>query len=173
MKHWVFRKGFRIYEKDNVSLDFSDTHGHVYFRVLDEGKGDRYQVKIQDNLKEFCDCYHGLTNGVNGDRCPHKVAVNHFINFDIIRGDISTDLVKKTGFTSEEVIYKPKANNELSAQEKKVLRDTLSCEVCGSDDDINLHRIKRKGLYVLRNVMPLCGDCHRKIHSKEKGHTNK
>lgn len=49
----------------------------------------------------------------------------------------------------------------------------LSCELCGADDDLNLHRIKRKGPYVLRNVMPICGDCHRKIHSKEKGHTNK
>lgn len=173
MKHWIYRKAFRIYEKGNVKLDFSDRFGHTYFKVYDHEKEKNFRVKIHENLEEHCDCYHGLTNGVNGDRCPHKIAVNHFINYDIIRGDISTDLVKKSGLTSEEELDRPQADDELSSKEKKMLREMLSCEICGSDSDINLHRLNRKGLYVLRNIMPLCGDCHRRIHGKEKGHINK
>lgn len=156
-----------------MELDFSDKFGNVYFRVNDKEKESSFRVKIGEDLQEYCDCKHGLTNGVNGDRCPHKLAVNHFVNYDIIKGDLSTDLVKKSGLTSEEMIESQDADNELSSKQKKVLRDIMSCEVCGEDSNINLHRINRKGLYVLRNIMPICADCHRQIHGKEKGHTNK
>jgi len=173
MKHWVFTKAERLYQSGSVRFKFTDREGNSYFSVLDEeADTEEHIVKIGDELDEYCDCMFGVTQSVNGKRCPHIVAVNLFIQRDIINGDLSKSYLLE-GDSKNEDVDSEIEKDELSSQEKKELRSILSCELCGADDDLNLHRIKRKGPYVLRNVMPVCGDCHRKIHSKEKGHTNK
>lgn len=173
MKHWVFRKGKRLYENGSVRFKFTDRQGNSYFSVLDdEADKEKHLVKYGQELKEFCDCYFGVTDGVNGKRCPHMVAVNLFIQKDIIDGELSTSYILE-GSAREADVSSEVESRELSSKQKQDLRETLSCEFCGADDRINLHRINRKGLYVLRNIMPVCEECHRKIHSKEKGHTNK
>lgn len=174
MKAWIYSKALRLYNEKNINYEFIDREGNVYFSVLDEeSEVDEHTVKVSEGLSCFCDCFHGVTDGVNGNRCPHKLAVDLFVFFEFIEGDLSRSYVFKKGDREEREIDEVSADNELSKREKKCLRDMLSCEICGSNDDMNLHRINRKGLYVLRNIMPICGSCHRKIHSHEEGHTSK
>ena len=163
VKQWVYEKAVELYEDEKVEFDFTDRQGKAHFLVEDDRE---YIVQVDDNLKYYCDCSFGVGQGVNGARCTHQVAVETWcimkagkgtFNFQVFRKDRETRNVEKEG------------REELSSQQKKVLRELLDCEMCG-EDKVQLHRIKRQGPYQLRNIMPLCDKCHKRIHGKEKGH---
>lgn len=64
-------------------------------------------------------------------------------------------------------------NEELTEAQKEGLKKLIGkCEMCSRVNDLHVHRVKRgyqKGMYVLRNVMILCGSCHRMVHCNEPG----
>jgi len=44
------------------------------------------------------------------------------------------------------------------------------CEMCGSKEDLQIHRIKRGnvgGEYIPSNCKVLCKKCHRRVHENE------
>jgi len=59
----------------------------------------------------------------------------------------------------------------LSERQKQKLKEAIGiCEMCGSSSNIVIHRIRRAnqgGEYTLRNLMVICEDCHKQIHSRE------
>ncbi len=61
----------------------------------------------------------------------------------------------------------------LSKNKADLLRKFVDykCEQCGQIDKIlHCHRINRgyrEGKYILRNIILLCKECHKKIHSGE------
>ena len=63
----------------------------------------------------------------------------------------------------------------ISPKKKRLLIEFVEnkCELCKKDfenKDLEIHRIKRgnsNGKYILRNVMVLCSECHKIIHSNE------
>ena len=60
---------------------------------------------------------------------------------------------------------------KLSEKKKQILKDFVDgkCEICkNKSEKLNIHRIKRGADYQnLRNLMVICNDCHKKIHSME------
>jgi len=63
----------------------------------------------------------------------------------------------------------------ITKHEKEVLsemvrREVGGCERCGRNVKLVPHRIKRGnagGLYIPRNIMMVCEDCHKEFHCKE------
>lgn len=168
VKTWVYEKGLNLYEEGKVEHQFTSPHGKAHFRVWDN-ESDIPLVQVTDDLESQCDCQFGVSTGVKGKKCPHEIAVDLFLILKAVKGDYALEM-----FESDKEARKiTNDKNELSSREKKVLRDALSCERCGSENQLNLHRINRQGQYVLRNIMPLCKECHKDIHGKEKGHINR
>lgn len=167
VKTWVYENGVDLYEAGKVEHKFTDRHGTSHFVVWDDEEDNIPRVKVNEMLKTNCDCLFGVTSGVNGSRCPHEIAVDLFMVLKGVKGDFALEMFERDESAPE---MKKNNKNELNEGQKKVLRDLLSCEICGSDQDMNLHRINRQGPYVLRNIMPLCDKHHKQLHSKEKGH---
>jgi len=170
VKTWVYEQGIELYEAGKVEHEFTTPHGKAHFRVWDGDKDHIPMVQVTDDLESQCDCSFGLSTGVKGKKCPHEIAVDLFIILKGIKGDYCLEF-----FQADKQARKMQGQerNELTGNEKSVLRDMLSCERCGESSELNLHRINRQGPYILRNIMPLCASCHRKIHGKEKGHINR
>jgi len=62
----------------------------------------------------------------------------------------------------------------LTETKKRKIKDLIGeCKLCGSTENLELHRIKRKGEYYINNLYVLCDNCHREIHGKEKGTVNR
>jgi hypothetical protein len=63
---------------------------------------------------------------------------------------------------------------KLSERQKELLREFCGfcCEGCHKHENevgtLQFHRIKRGGLYELRNIKLLCKKCHKLYHSKEQ-----
>jgi len=66
----------------------------------------------------------------------------------------------------------------LSKRKIDLLREFVNhtCESCGKHErkvgTLEPHRIQRGnmgGKYVLRNILMLCSECHKRIHSNEQG----
>jgi hypothetical protein len=166
VKTWVYEKGVSLYEEGKVEYKFTDGHGKASFVVWDSDEDIPPRVSITDSLEFQCGCGFGVLSG--DKRCPHEIAVDWFIVLKGIKGNFGLEILKKDGRAGE--VQKTRAKKELSSSQKKVLRDILSCEVCGKDENIQLHRISRQSKYLLRNIQPSCKKCHRELHSKEKGH---
>ena len=163
VKQWVYEKAVDLYEDDKIDFRFMDRQDKAHFEVRGESN---HIVQIDSDLKYHCDCSFGVGKGVSGARCTHEVAVELWCLMKIGKGSFNFEVFKKD---KEYKDVEKRDREELSAQQKKVLRDILSCEMCGSDD-VQLHRIKRQGPYQLRNIIPLCSGCHKEVHGKEKGH---
>jgi hypothetical protein len=53
---------------------------------------------------------------------------------------------------------------------RELLDEFNGCQICGSKDCLQVHRIKRGnsgGKYIKSNVKLLCINCHKQIHQKE------
>ena len=53
-----------------------------------------------------------------------------------------------------------------------VRREIGGCEMCKRDKPLEKHHIRRKSLGgddVPRNLMYICGECHRDVHQNEPG----
>ena len=65
---------------------------------------------------------------------------------------------------------------KLSIKQKELLREFINytCESCHHHEykvgKLEIHRIKRKGNYELRNIKLLCNTCHKLYHSGEFAH---
>lgn len=164
VKQWVYENAVELYEDEKVEFSFTDRQGKGHFEVQDEESS--HIVQVEDDLKYHCDCSFGIGKGVNGARCTHQVAVEIWIVMKAGKGTFNFEVFKKDRETRN---VEKKKREELSSQQKKVLREILTCEMCGADK-VQLHRIKRQGPYQLRNIAPYCSDCHEKIHGNEKGH---
>lgn len=174
MKWWIFDKGERLYEEGCIELDFVDFKGNVYFNVEDKDRGKVFRVKVGEDLEEYCDCNHGVSGGVNWEKCPHKLGVFIFIREKIVDGGLNERFFERgSSDRCEEEVEGSSLGEELSESQKKVLKDLVSCEWCGSDVGKQVHRVHRQGSYTLRNIMVLCKDCHRLVHFKEEGHRKK
>lgn len=163
VKQWVYEDAVELYESNKVDFRFLDSQNKAHFEVEDE---ETHHVQIDSDLKYYCDCLFGVGKGVNGARCSHEIAVELWINLKAVKGSFNFE-VFKTDRKIRDV--EKKDRKELNAGQKKVLRDILTCEICG-EDKIQLHRVKRQGPYQLRNLIPLCDEHHKKMHSKERGH---
>lgn len=163
VKQWVYEKAVEMYEGEKVEFSFTDRQGKAHFDVEDEDR--KYIVQVDDDLKYNCDCSFGVGKGVNGARCTHQVAVELWSVMKVGKGTFNFEVFKKDKIRDVE---KDK-RNQLTGQQKKVLREVLDCEMCGAES-VELHRIERKGPYQLRNIMPICSNCHKKMHRNEKGH---
>ena len=165
VKTWVYEKGVSLYEEGKVEYKFTDRHGKANFVVWDSDEDMPPRVSITDSLEFQCGCGFGVLSG--DKRCPHEIAVDWFIVLKGIKGNFALETLKKDEKAKQ---VQETRKEELSSSQKEVLREIMTCEVCGSGDNINLHRINRQGPYILRNIMPLCGEHHKEIHGKEKGH---
>ena len=174
MDFWVFEKGRRLYSNGCVELDFVDSKGNSYFKVSDEDRGRVCRVKVSKGLSVFCDCVHGVSFGVRGEMCPHKLSCFYWLEKEVVDGKLNKEFFRGRSSDKKEVdVEEGVLGYELSESDKKKLKGFMCCEWCGAETGLNVHRVHRQVSYTLRNIMLLCGSCHRLVHFKEEGHRNK
>lgn len=151
----VWKAGRKLFEEGEVKPYWKGKSG-LHFKVCG------YIVDVGKWNKLTCGCYFGVTHGVNGSLCKHKVAVILWLVEN-----------EECDFFSEE---SPRASrstegfgHELTTSQKKLIKDMMPCELHGKDCDgkKEIHRVKRQGSYELRNIMVVCNKAHKQIHGKE------